>query len=111
MMKKIIIRNSIVVLSLVVLSVVYNLVFRYLANQFNLSLISYIPIIIYALLCGASLMLLDLSNRRMNIGLSVLCLAVVIAIIQFPIFANGTILYVYLPMLGALVGSIFRKTK
>lgn len=110
-MKKIWTRNSIVILCLVVLSIVFNLVYRHLNSLFALSLIPYIPIIIYALLCGASLMLLDLSNRKVNIVLSVLCLAVVIAIIQFPIFTNGAILYLYLPMLGALVASTFKKTK
>lgn len=106
-MKKIWIRNLIIVLSLIVLSVPYNYFFKYYTSKYLI--IQYVPIIVFALLCGASLMLMDLSNRRINTVFAIFYL-VFIVVVNFGVFPlYGPAMYFYIVMFGALLTSIFTR--
>lgn len=93
-MKKVFVRNLIIVLTLMVLSLPYNFFVRHYAIEYNP--FQFVAVIIYALLCGASLVLMDLSNRRINIIFAALYLLVSIVDLQFSIlFAYGPTDYFY----------------
>lgn len=107
-MKKILLRNTIIVVSLILLSIPCNYFVRHYAMFF--SPLQFIPTLSYALLCGASLILMDLSNRRINIIFAAFYLVFSIVNIQiFSIFAYGPTVYWFVLMFGALLASLFKK--
>lgn len=107
-MKKVFVRNLIIVLTLMVLSLPYNFFVRHYAIEYNP--FQFVAVIIYALLCGASLVLMDLSNRRINIIFAALYLLVSIVDLQFSVlFAYGPTDYFYVLMFGTLLVSAFKK--
>jgi hypothetical protein len=109
-MKNIIIKNSIVFLSLLVLLIPLNLFIRY--YSILLSPISYLGTVIYSLLCGASLIFMDLSNKRINAvfsGLFLLC--IIISLRFYNLFAYGPTVLIYILMFGTLLTSVFKNKK
>lgn len=91
-----------------VLSIPYNLFVRHYAIL--LSPLQYVGVIVYALLCGASLILMDLSNKHINTVFAALYLVVCIVDLQFSIFfVYGPTVYLYVLMFGALLTSAFNK--
>lgn len=105
---KIFIRNLIIVISIIVLSFPYNAFVRYYAAL--LSPLQYVGVILYALLCGASLILMDLSNKRINAVFATFFLVICIVELQFSVlFAYGPTAYLYVLMVGALLTSVFHE--
>ena len=107
-MNKIFIRNLLIMISLIALSFPCNMIVRHYAVFFSPA--QFIPIIIYALLCGVSLVLMDLSNKRINAVFAGIYLVFIIINIQFFSFlAYGPAVYWFILMFGALLASLFRK--
>lgn len=108
-MKKTLLKNAFIVLLLIILIIPYNYIFEYYAVR--LSTFSYVVVIIYALLCGISLMLMDLSNKRVNIIIFLFYLIFSIINIQHSFFAYGATVFSQVLMVGALFVSIFKGEK
>lgn len=106
-MKKIILKNAIIIIILIILSIPYNYIFKYFSIR--LSTLSYVAVIIYALLYGVSLMLMDLSNKKINIILTLFYLIFSVINIQHSFFIYGPTVYLQILMVGALLVSIFKK--
>jgi hypothetical protein len=91
-----------------ILSFPYNTFVRHYAIL--LSLFQYVGVILYALLCGASLILMDLSNKRINAFFAAFYFVVCIVDFQFSIFfVYGPTIYLYVLMVGALLTSAFNE--
>lgn len=89
------------------LSIPFNLFYTHYAAL--LSLLQFVGIITYALLCGASLILMDLSNRRINAVFAALYLLIIVVELMHPIFfAYRATVYWWILMFGALLTSIFK---
>ena len=108
-MKKKILKNALIILLLIILIIPYNYVYKYYAVRF--STFSYVAVIIYAFLCGTSLMLMDLSNRRVNIVITLFYLIFSIINIQHSFFTYGPTVFLQVLMVGALFISIFKREK
>lgn len=109
-MKKIFLRNLIIVLSLIGLSVPYNYCVNYYAMR--ISTLQYVPVIIFSLLCGASLVLMDLSNKKITAVFATFYFVFILVDLQFGVFfLYGPTVYFYVLMFGALLTSILRKNK
>lgn len=109
-MKKIFIQNLIITLSLIALSFPCNLVINHYAILMRPA--QFIPIIIYALLCGAAIILMDLSDRRINAvfaGIYLIFSMVNIQIHSF--FVHGPTVYWFILMFGALLTSILKPNQ
>ncbi len=107
-MKKTLLRNSIIVGTLLILSIPCNYFVSYYGLR--LSILQYVPVIIFALLCGASLILMDLSNRRINAVFAVFYLIISLEELHWgTLFLYGPTAYFYVLMFGTLLTSIFRR--
>lgn len=108
-MKQIAVRNAIIVLIQIGFIIPYNYFFGYFAAQLKTT--SYVAVILYALMLGASLRLMDLSNKKINIGLTAFYLIFSIINIQFSFFTYGPTVYLFILMTGALFASVLRSGK
>ncbi len=108
-MKKILLKNALIVLLLIILIIPYNYIFKYYAV--HLSTFSYVAVLIYALLCGTSLMLMDLSNKKVNIVIFLFYLIFSIINVQHSFFTYGATVFLQVLMVGALFVSIFKGKK
>lgn len=107
-MKRTIIKNLIIVLMLIILTIPYNYFVNYFAAQ--LSIYQYVAVIIYALLCGSSLILMDLSNKRINIGFALFFLIYSAVNIEYQsFFVYGPTIFLYILMVGALFTSAIKS--
>jgi len=107
-MKKTVLRNAVLLLSMLLLSFPYNYLVRLFS--FRLSVYSYITVVVYAVCCGVLFSLLDLSDKRINWAIFAVFVLVLFADIQYPLFSFGPTLYLYFLMAGALLPSLFKKT-
>ncbi|HZJ84743.1 MAG TPA: hypothetical protein VFD02_04215 [Syntrophomonadaceae bacterium] len=105
----IILRNSGIFLSLLLLSIPYNYFVNYYAMF--LSLLQYVPVIIFAFLSGVALIFMDLSDRRINFIFALLFL--LIAVLELggfmDIFLYGPTGYFYILLFGALLATAIKK--
>lgn len=107
-MRKIFMKNMAIFLLLLLLSVPYNYFVNYYAKL--ISTLQYVPVIIFAFLCGAALVFMDLSNKKTNFIFALLFL--LISTVELggflDIFHYGPTGYFYILLFGALLTSIIK---
>ena len=87
-MKKAVIRNLIVILALVVFAIFSDFIYMHYIIKYRIE--AFIALIIFALVCGISLALMDLSNKLINAALAILYLLFSILASAFRIFCLWT---------------------
>jgi hypothetical protein len=107
-MKKIILKNTIIVSVLVILIIPYNLLFQYLPS--SPLIIKYMPVIVYAVLCGVSLFLMDLTNKRVNIIFTIFYFIFGILNIQYSLYSYGPTVFLLFLMFGAMLTLVIKKS-
>lgn len=105
-MKKAVIRNLIVILALVVFAIFFDFIYMHYIIKYRIE--AFIALIIFALVCGISLALMDLSNKLINAALAILYLLFSILASAFRIFAYGPTMYLFVLMFGYLLVSALR---
>ena len=107
-MKAVIIKNSLIVGALLLLIIPYNFIYQHYNNLLMIQ--SFIVGMVYALLCGAALILMDLSNRLVNMAFALFFLLFCLVNIYFyTFFADGNALVLYYLMFGALLTATLKK--
>lgn len=108
-MKRIFLKNMIIVLILIILVIPYNYFFKYFAAQLNT--FAYAMVIIYALICGVALVLMDLTNKKVNMFFAVFYLIYSVIEIQYSFFVYGPTVYLLILIVGTLFASTLREIK
>lgn len=108
-MKRIFLKNMIIVLILIILVIPYNYFYKYLASQ--LSTYAYAMVIIYSLIFGVALVLMDLTNKKVNMFFAVFYLIYSLIEIQYSFFAYGPSVYLLVLIVGTLFTSVIKGNK
>lgn len=108
-MKKIIAHNIILIFIQLICIIPYNYFFGHFSSQ--LSQAAYIGVIAYALVCGITLALMDLSSRRVNMGLAGYYLIFGVINVQYSLFQYGSTVFMIFLMLGVTMTAALKKAR
>ena len=108
---KTILRNVLLIAAMLALAWPYVELTRQLSPYLRFD--RFVPLLVYALLCGALFSLLDFSHRGVNVALFAAFAAICLAYIFLPMleffYPLGTGIYFFILMTGAMLPKLFQK--